>query len=86
MTGYYEEISQPDPPLVQRKDFYTAKETAWLMGISIKRVWTLARRDDDPLPLRRMIAMKRGSIVFHDELIEWMKRNYLPIGKLKGKR
>lgn len=86
MTGYYEEITQPDLPLVQRKDFYTPHEAAALLGISVKRVWAMARRDEDPFPLRRLIAMKRGTIVFHDELLSWMKRNYLPIRKPKGKR
>lgn len=34
-----------------------------------------ARREDDPLPLRRFDGMKRSSVILVDEWNDWFKRN-----------
>ena len=38
-------------------------------------VYEWHKREDDPLPLRRMNGKKRGFFAYRDELLEWSKRN-----------
>ena len=57
---------------------YTASEVMTLLKISKEAFYALTRRDDDPLPLRRFEYKQRYSVVLHDELMEWVKRN-LPL-------
>ena len=68
-----EPIKQPVPV----QDVY---EVAELLSMSKNKVWKLARRSQDPLPMRRLPGQRRGSIAFRDELLDWAKRNYTEIG------
>ncbi len=58
------------------QDIYSPHEAAALLGMKVNRIWDLARGGDDPFPLRRLSGMKRGSIVFRDEMLEWARRNF----------
>lgn len=58
------------------KDIYTPNEAASLLRMSRGKLFELAKRSDDPLPLKRLGSSQRGAIVFRDELIVWAKRNY----------
>lgn len=58
------------------QDIYSPHEAAALLGMKVNRIWDLARGEDDPFPLRRLSGMKRGSIVFRDEMLEWARRNF----------
>lgn len=71
-----EPIKQPVPV----QDVYNAYEVAELLSMSKNKVWKLARRSQDPLPMRRLPGQRRGSIAFRDELLDWAKRNYTEIG------
>ena len=46
-----------------------------LLRISKRRLYELAERDDDPLPLRTFPGAKRGSIADRRELRDWVLRN-----------
>lgn len=65
------------------KDIYSAYEAASILGISVKRIWMLSHREEDPFPLRRYPGMQRSSIVISDELMGWVKRNYHFVGECK---
>lgn len=58
------------------QDIYSPHEAAALLGMKVNRIWELARGGDDPFPLRRLAGMKRGSIVFRDEMLDWTRRNF----------
>ena len=58
------------------QDIYSPHEAAALLGMKVNRIWDLAGGGDDPFPLRRLSGMKRGSIVFRDEMLEWARRNF----------
>ena len=58
------------------QDIYSPHEAAALLGMKVNRIWDLARGGDAPFPLRRLSGMKRGSIVFRDEMLEWARRNF----------
>ena len=49
---------RPVPP----QDYYSARQVMDLLRISKRRLYELAERDDDPLPLRTFPGAKRGSI------------------------
>ena len=59
---------------------FFAEHGGALLGISKNKVWKLARRPEDPLPLRRMPNQERGGIVFREELVAWAKRNFTRVG------
>lgn len=61
------------PVLVQ--DTYSVEEIAILFRVSRNSVYEWHKREDDPLPLRRMNGKKRGLFAYRDELLEWSKRN-----------
>lgn len=61
------------PVLVQ--DTYSVEEIAILFRVSRNSVYEWHKREDDPLPLRRMNGKKRGFFAYRDELLEWSKRN-----------
>ena len=61
------------PVLVQ--DTYSVEEIAILFRVSRNSVYEWHKREDDPLPLRRMNGTKRGFFAYRDELLEWSKRN-----------
>ena len=61
------------PVLVQ--DTYSVEEIAILFRVSRNSVYEWHKREDDPLPLRRMHGKKRGFIAYRDELLEWSKRH-----------
>lgn len=71
-----EPIKQPVPV----QDVYNVYEVAELLSMSKNKVWKLARRSQDPLPMRRLPGQRRGSIALRDELLDWAKRNYTEIG------
>lgn len=73
MASFYD-IPQSICP--QIKDIYTPIEAASILRMSRGKLFELAKRKDDPLPLKRLGTSQRGTIVFRDELIEWAKRNY----------
>lgn len=72
------EVTLQSRPSVQ--DIYNVSDVASLLGISKNKVWKLARRSSDPLPLRRMPNQERGGIVFREELVAWAKRNFTRVG------
>lgn len=72
------EVTLQSRPAVQ--DIYNVSDVAALLGISKNKVWKLARRPEDPLPLRRMPNQERGGIVFREELVAWAKRNFTRVG------
>ena len=61
------------PVLVQ--DTYSVEEIAILFRVSRNSVYEWHKREDDPLPLRRMNGKTRGFFAYRDELLEWSKRN-----------
>ena len=65
------------------QDIYSPHEAAALLGMKVNRIWELARGGDDPFPLRRLAGMKRGAIVFRDEMLESARRNFglVPAGR-----
>ena len=71
-----EEMEMERKQPVPIKDVYSPYEAASLLGIKVNRIWELSRRREDPFPLRRLTEMKRGSIVFRDEMLEWARRNF----------
>lgn len=73
----YNEIDKLPIPI---QDIYSAQEAATLLGIRVARIRDLAKRKEDPFPLRRLQGMHRGSIVFRDELLEWARNNFNLIG------
>lgn len=61
------------PVLVQ--DTYSVEEIAILFRVSRNSVYEWHKREDDPLPLRRMHGKKRWFFAYRDELLEWSKRH-----------
>lgn len=61
------------------KDFYTPYDAAVLLGTNPTTIWKMSNREHDPLPLKRMIGRKRGSVIFRQDLIEWARRNFVQI-------
>ena len=53
------------PVLVQ--DTYSVEEIAILFRVSRNSVYEWHKREDDPLPLRRMNGKKRGFFAYRDE-------------------
>lgn len=62
--------------LILLKDFYNVTEVAALLHWSRGRVYDMAERKVDPLPIRRFEGRKRNFIIQRDELIEWYDRNF----------
>ena len=56
------------PVLVQ--DTYSVEEIAILFRVSRNSVYEWHKREDDPLPLRRMNGKKRGFFAYRDELLD----------------
>lgn len=77
-TGLHmaEEQETKEKKAVPIQDIYSPQEAATLLGIKVNRIWKMARETDDPFPLRRLKGMRRGSVVFRDELLEWAHRNF----------
>ena len=63
--------------LVLLKDFYNVREIAALLHWSRGRVYAMAVRKVDPLPIRRFEGRKRSYLIQRDELIDWYDRNFL---------
>ena len=57
------------------QDTYSVEEIAILFRVSRNSVYEWHKREDDPLPLRRMNGKKRGFFAYRDELLEWSKRH-----------
>ena len=53
----------------------TVADLAKQMHIDKHKFYELARRDDDPLPLRTMDGMRRSSCMRVDEWLAWFERN-----------
>lgn len=53
----------------------TIPKLAEEMGISKNTLYSLARREHDPLPLRTLDGHKRSSCMVVDEWVEWFERN-----------
>ena len=53
--------------LVLLKDFYNVREVAALLHWSRGRVYTMAERKVDPLPIRRFEGRKRNYLIQRDE-------------------
>ena len=62
---------------MERTDPRRPRVYSWrgLVRISKRRLYELAERDDDPLPLRTFPGAKRGSIADRRELRDWVLRN-----------
>ena len=63
--------SRPIPP----QDYHSAQEVMNLLRIGKRRLYELAGRKDDPLPLRTFPEAKRGSFCDRRELRDWVLRN-----------
>lgn len=72
--------TEPTKQPIPVQDVYNVYEVAELLSMSKNKVWKLAKRPQDPLPMRRLPGQRRGSIAFRDELLDWAKRNYTQIG------
>lgn len=70
-------IEHESGTLVLLKDFYNVREVAALLHWSRGRVYTMAERKVDPLPIRRFEGRKRNYLIQRDELIDWYDRNFL---------
>lgn len=57
------------------KDYYSASEVMLLLRISKRKLYELASKSDDPLPLRAFPGSKRGSFADRKELRDWVLRN-----------
>lgn len=64
---------------------YTANEAIALLRIRKRDFYALASREGDPLLLRRFECRSRYSVVTHDELMEWVKRNLPLVADLKDR-
>ena len=53
----------------------TISRLAEEMEMSPNTLYALARRDDDPLPLRTLKGMKRSSALVVDDWLAWYERN-----------
>ena len=53
----------------------TVPDLAEQMHVRQGRLYELARRADDPLPLRTQDGMKRSSAILVSDWKEWWKRN-----------
>lgn len=53
----------------------TVSDLAEQMGVKTSTLYALARRDDDPLPLRTLNGFKRSSSMLVEEWEEWFQRN-----------
>lgn len=53
----------------------TVADLAAQMHVQPYRLYQLAKREDDPLPLRTMRGMKRSSAVVVSEWLDWWERN-----------
>lgn len=73
-------IESKKEAVIPVQDVYTAAEAATLLCISKNKIYELAKRPEDPFPLRRMKGYKRSGIIIREELIEWAKRNYELVG------
>lgn len=67
------------------KDFYSVAEVAILLHCNRGRIYEMAERKVDPLPLRCCVGQKRNYIIQRDELIDWFARNYLYVAELKSR-
>lgn len=70
-------IEHESGTLVLLKDFYNVREVAALLHWSRSRVYEMAERKVDPLPIRRFEGRKRNFLIQRDELIDWYDRNFL---------
>ncbi len=61
--------------IYENREIYSPKDVAELLHISVSSVYSLARNELDPLPLRRFTNVKRGSFVLRDEFLQWIYRN-----------
>lgn len=57
------------------KEYYNAYEVAYLLQVSKDKVYDLARRPSDPLPLRCLRGNMRGALIHRDDLRDWIERN-----------
>ena len=64
-------IQEPVVP----QDVYSIAEVSKLLNMSRNRVHYFSTIKDNPLPIRKLSNGARGSFVFRDELIEWLKYN-----------
>lgn len=53
----------------------TVSDLAEQMGVKTNTLYALARRDEDPLPLRTLNGFKRSSSMLVSEWEEWFERN-----------
>ena len=78
-TGKGGSCAQPDGCQVKRKGVHvfwtTVPELAREGHISVDRLYELARREEDPLPLRFVGEGARYGQVLCSEMAEWVKRN-----------
>lgn len=63
------------PRTTEIKDIYTAEEVATMLRINESSVYNLAKREIDPLPLRRFEWKKRGAFILRVEFMDWIVRN-----------
>lgn len=72
--------SRPIPP----QDYYSAQGVMNLLRIGKRRLYELAGRENDPLPLRTFLGAKRGSFCDRRELRDWVLRNTVLVHERKG--
>lgn len=68
------------------QDIYDASEAAEMLGVGKSTLAKLYRREDDPLPMRRLPTQSRGMVILREELLEWIRRNYVLVSELSYKR
>ena len=53
----------------------TVSQLSQEMGIKTSTLYELARREEDPLPLRTLKGFKRTSCIAVEEWLSWWERN-----------
>lgn len=66
------DVNRREPAI---KDVYTAEEVATMLRMSESAIYQLAKREHDPLPLRRFEWKKRVAFIIRDEFLDWLYRN-----------
>jgi hypothetical protein len=57
------------------KDVYSVGEVATLLHKSEDTIFKLARREQNPFPIRYFERSTRGGIVLRDEMLDWLKHS-----------
>ena len=67
------------------QDFITAVDLAKQLHIDPDKLYGLAARESDPLPIMYLPNAKRGAFVIADDAKDWCRRNGIPYAEMDGK-